>query len=368
MLENLLTGLKEKAIDILSWWQSQELLKLQAGGAVKSLLSHYPCTPTDSFMTNCDSVIEKCLEKSSHLPGSELRGTHFEKELDYSKSKCLVCGEDFKDTNHGMSVCKGCDSPYHSECWEFNKGCGIFGCHGKEAPKIGLEEKLYPKWHYFKSFLKLNPETDIAGTHLYDIYDPIRIYPDQKPGSKKYYDYIELELYEFPLDEKERNALSKIYRMILEVRDWQSFKDYKDPSLSTLFSNPLEREMHRINLEKKALYLAARDRTEEFFFTIKQTKSNYLHDLKRHITGEESLAEIDFKDMFIGYTCNNRISGFSDKPYGLPNCCREEDIKRCKPLMRIFVEPEDILKRAYAVKAMEEKVQAKYALPLLEQA
>jgi hypothetical protein len=26
------------------------------------------------------------------------------------------------------TVCPGCQAPYHAECWEYNGGCGVYGC------------------------------------------------------------------------------------------------------------------------------------------------------------------------------------------------------------------------------------------------
>ncbi len=33
--------------------------------------------------------------------------------------------------------CPGCHAPYHSDCWEYNKGCGVYGC-----PQVPPTEKL----------------------------------------------------------------------------------------------------------------------------------------------------------------------------------------------------------------------------------
>lgn len=40
---------------------------------------------------------------------------------------CLVCQCAMGPTEP-QSVCPACSKPYHSECWEANKGCAVYGC------------------------------------------------------------------------------------------------------------------------------------------------------------------------------------------------------------------------------------------------
>lgn len=41
--------------------------------------------------------------------------------------KCLVCGACI---SFAFQECSICNSPYHKDCWEYNRGCAIYGCIG----------------------------------------------------------------------------------------------------------------------------------------------------------------------------------------------------------------------------------------------
>lgn len=40
---------------------------------------------------------------------------------------CAVCQTPVKQ-GEDLVNCPGCNAPYHRECWEYNKGCGVYGC------------------------------------------------------------------------------------------------------------------------------------------------------------------------------------------------------------------------------------------------
>jgi hypothetical protein len=40
---------------------------------------------------------------------------------------CTVCQSPF-ETAEEVFHCPGCNAPYHKDCWEYNKGCGVYGC------------------------------------------------------------------------------------------------------------------------------------------------------------------------------------------------------------------------------------------------
>lgn len=43
---------------------------------------------------------------------------------------CRICGCDV--TGEGGVACGSCAAPFHRDCWEWNGGCGIYGCGGRE--------------------------------------------------------------------------------------------------------------------------------------------------------------------------------------------------------------------------------------------
>ena len=57
---------------------------------------------------------------------------------------CPVCGCSVH-TGEEIHNCPGCDTPHHSECWEYNEGCAIYACDGKprkELAPIEPEKRL----------------------------------------------------------------------------------------------------------------------------------------------------------------------------------------------------------------------------------
>lgn len=50
-----------------------------------------------------------------------------------SEALCQVCGEAVVDEK---VYCSRCHAPHHKDCWEFNKGCSIFGCGGVDCLKV----------------------------------------------------------------------------------------------------------------------------------------------------------------------------------------------------------------------------------------
>ena len=52
-----------------------------------------------------------------------------------SEALCQVCGEAVVDEK---VYCSRCHAPHHRDCWEFNKGCSIFGCGGVDCLKVPI--------------------------------------------------------------------------------------------------------------------------------------------------------------------------------------------------------------------------------------
>lgn len=67
------------------------------------------------------------LEES--LQAIEILGTEFGRN---QSMFCEVCGEriDRKDLGD-LVLCLRCNAIHHRECWNYNKGCAIYGCQGK---------------------------------------------------------------------------------------------------------------------------------------------------------------------------------------------------------------------------------------------
>lgn len=52
---------------------------------------------------------------------------------DYIGRTCSICGRGII-TGEPIAVCPCCSLPYHFECWEYNGGCGNYGCQA--APEV----------------------------------------------------------------------------------------------------------------------------------------------------------------------------------------------------------------------------------------
>ncbi len=44
------------------------------------------------------------------------------------EAPCPVCGE---SVGAAPTRCPQCDTPHHFDCWEYNSGCGVYGCSSK---------------------------------------------------------------------------------------------------------------------------------------------------------------------------------------------------------------------------------------------
>lgn len=44
--------------------------------------------------------------------------------------RCPVCSEAVRFSRR---ACLRCDAQHHEECWEYNRGCGIYGCQVRPA-------------------------------------------------------------------------------------------------------------------------------------------------------------------------------------------------------------------------------------------
>jgi predicted amidophosphoribosyltransferase len=62
--------------------------------------------------------------------------TKYLKSQDDGEVICLICQSTI-EPNDPKSICPSCNRPYHSECWEQNKGCAVYGC-----PKVPPTEPL----------------------------------------------------------------------------------------------------------------------------------------------------------------------------------------------------------------------------------
>jgi hypothetical protein len=45
---------------------------------------------------------------------------------------CKICCGPIEDANRRV-LCAVCQTPHHDDCWEFNGGCSVYGCKGKQA-------------------------------------------------------------------------------------------------------------------------------------------------------------------------------------------------------------------------------------------
>jgi predicted RNA-binding Zn-ribbon protein involved in translation (DUF1610 family) len=55
------------------------------------------------------------------------------------KSLCAICQSPLQEGEAVVS-CPACHSPYHTECWEENGGCAIYGC--ELVPKVGMRSGM----------------------------------------------------------------------------------------------------------------------------------------------------------------------------------------------------------------------------------
>lgn len=62
-------------------------------------------------------------------------------------ARCPVCGD---DASGPMTACDRCDTPHHSECWNFNEGCAVFGC---KAALAALEREA-------EELVRVDPEVE----------------------------------------------------------------------------------------------------------------------------------------------------------------------------------------------------------------
>ena len=48
------------------------------------------------------------------------------------EAACPVCGE---GVGPAPTRCRICDAPHHFDCWEYNEGCGVYGCNAQPRPR-----------------------------------------------------------------------------------------------------------------------------------------------------------------------------------------------------------------------------------------
>jgi hypothetical protein len=56
--------------------------------------------------------------------------TPTEREETIAKAACGVCGTEL---GYRTVTCAACDTPHHRECWEYNAGCSVYACGGRDA-------------------------------------------------------------------------------------------------------------------------------------------------------------------------------------------------------------------------------------------
>ena len=60
--------------------------------------------------------------------------------IDYEGTRCPVCGDEITED---FTTCPRCEVPHHRDCWEFSRGCAVYGCKKspkKKEPDLGFEE------------------------------------------------------------------------------------------------------------------------------------------------------------------------------------------------------------------------------------
>lgn len=50
---------------------------------------------------------------------------------------CPVCGEAI---GVAPTRCRICDAPHHFDCWEYNDGCGVYGCNAQPKPRRQISD------------------------------------------------------------------------------------------------------------------------------------------------------------------------------------------------------------------------------------
>src|SRR5688572_1813672 len=52
---------------------------------------------------------------------------------------CRVCGAPLV---HDVVQCSKCETPHHRDCWEYNRGCAIYGCEATKYAGAGPSESV----------------------------------------------------------------------------------------------------------------------------------------------------------------------------------------------------------------------------------
>lgn len=74
-------------------------------------------------------------------PTSLIDGTEYLREA----AKCPVCAcTIFENAEEDPVVwCKRCNTPHHGDCWQYNGGCGLYGCKDQAPPDL-VEIESWP--------------------------------------------------------------------------------------------------------------------------------------------------------------------------------------------------------------------------------
>src|SRR5881275_814501 len=76
------------------------------------------------------AVVCPACQKELHVPISDSPATapqEGSQTPSSSRSNCAICLDQIRDEDM-QTACPVCRAPYHSECWQENRGCAIYGC------------------------------------------------------------------------------------------------------------------------------------------------------------------------------------------------------------------------------------------------
>lgn len=82
-----------------------------------------PLTYQEKIDREMDRMFPNRLKPSEH---AEVRG------LQMHTGMCPVCSTKVESPR----ACEECGTPHHAECWDYNGGCGMYGCGHRAATPI----------------------------------------------------------------------------------------------------------------------------------------------------------------------------------------------------------------------------------------
>jgi hypothetical protein len=133
------------AIDHLAWSQSggDLMISLSPGWLVIRKAWHWPKT------AELEDFVEHVCALSDQLNLAVAAGIEFvagDRPQLLDDARCGVCGESLAGE---IVVCRRCNTPHHSECWEYSGLCATYGCGCREYRRPGpaplAERPLKPR-------------------------------------------------------------------------------------------------------------------------------------------------------------------------------------------------------------------------------